>query len=598
MLVKLLDLLTHTERKRALLLMGMILVMALLDMVGVASILPFMAVLSNPDLVHANFVLDTAFTVSRYIGIHTSEEFLIALGVLVFVLLVGSLVFKALTIYALTRFALMSEYSIGKRLFEGYMHQPYSWFLSRNSADLAKTILSEVATVVGGAMIPLMTLMAQGAVALALLTLLLLVDPILAFTVGVVLGLSYAAIFAFMSGWLKRLGHARTIANEERFRAVSEAFGAAKEVKLGGFEQSYIQRFAKPAEAFAKGHATAKVIGQLPRYALEAIAFGGMLLVMIHLLAKTGSFASALPIITLYAFAGYRLMPALQQIYTAFTQLRFSGPALDALHQDLISLVSTTPQNAPLSPLLLTEGITVHQVSYRYPNAPQPALKRIDLTIPAHTTVAFVGTTGSGKTTTVDVILGLLEPHEGYLSIDGQAITAANRRQWQRAIGYVPQQIYLADDSLASNIAFGVSPKNIDLQAVERAAKIANLHDFVVSELPQGYSTTVGERGVRLSGGQRQRVGIARALYHKPQVLILDEATSALDSLTEQVVMEAVSNLGKDMTIILIAHRLSTVRQCDQIYMFKSGEITSSGTYDQLLSGNTHFAAMAAASVK
>jgi ABC-type multidrug transport system fused ATPase/permease subunit len=593
MLKKLLALLTPSERKRAGLLMGMILVMAFLDMLGVASILPFMAVLANPELVQTNAVLNTAFTISRHIGIHTPEQFLFALGVLVFVLLVTSLAFKALTTYAQTRFALMREYSIGKRLVEGYLHQPYSWFLNRHSADLGKTILSEVNAVIGNGMIPLMTLMAQSTVALALLILLIIVDPLLALSVGVVLGLAYASIFAVMSGWLKRLGQARIDANKERFTAVSEAFGAAKEVKVGGLEQAYIQRFAKPAEIYAKGHATAKVISQLPRYALEAIAFGGMLLVMLYLMAKSGSFASALPIIALYAFAGYRLMPALQQIYGAFTQLRFAGPALDALHQDFTSLQAADAQHGLISPLPLTQAITLNQVSYRYPKAPQPALKGIDLTIPAHSTVGFVGATGSGKTTTVDVILGLLEPQEGLLSIDGQPITATNRRQWQRAIGYVPQHIYLADDSVAANIAFGVNAKDIDQQAVERAAKIANLHEFVVNDLPQGYATTVGERGVRLSGGQRQRIGIARALYHNPQVLILDEATSALDNLTEQAVMEAVNNLGHDITIILIAHRLSTVRECDQIYLLERGEVKAQGTFEELSENNTQFKLMA-----
>jgi len=593
MLKKLLALLTPPERKRTGFLMGMILVMAFLDMLGVASVLPFMAVLANPELVQTNAALNTAFTLSRHIGIHTSEQFLFALGVLVFVLLVASLAFKALTTYAQTRFALMCEYSIGKRLVEGYLHQTYSWFLNRHSADLGKTILSEVGTVVGGGLTPLMNLMAQSTVALALLILLIIVDPILALSVGVVLGLAYAGIFAVMSGSLKRLGQARIDANKERFTAVSEAFGAAKEVKVGGLEQAYIQRFAKPAEIYAKGQATASVIAQLPRFALEAIAFGGMLLVILYLMAKSGSFAAALPIIALYAFAGYRLMPSLQQIYSAITQLRFAGPALDALHQDLISLQAADAQQGQLSSLPLTQAITLNHVSYRYPNAPQPALKGIDLTIPAHSTVGFVGATGSGKTTTVDVILGLLEPQEGELNIDGEPITAANRRQWQRAIGYVPQHIYLSDDSVAANIAFGVNAKDIDQQAVERAAKIANLHEFVVGDLPQGYATTVGERGVRLSGGQRQRIGIARALYYNPQVLILDEATSALDSLTEQAVMEAVNNLGHDITIILIAHRLSTVRQCDQIYLLERGEVKAQGTFEELTASNLVFRKMA-----
>ena len=579
----LLVLMTPPERKQAAVLLNLILLMAILDMLGVASILPFIAVLTTPELVQTNAVLNSAFTMSHNIGIQTSEQFLFALGLLVFVMLLISLVFKALINYVQTRFALMREYSIGKRLVEGYLYQPYSWFLNRHSADLGKNILGEVDTVVNEVVIPLLNLIAQSAVALVLLILLIIVDPMLALILSMVLGLSYACIFAIMSGWLKRLGQARIVANKERFTAVSEAFGADKEVKVGGLEQSFIQRFAKPSEIFAKNQATARVIAQLPRFALEAIAFGGILLFILYLMAKSSSFVSALPIIALYTFAGYRLIPALQHIYGAITLLRFAGPALVSLHQEMINLQAFEPEHDKLSVMPLTKAITLNQVIYRYPGSPQPTLKNVNLTIPVHSTVGFVGASGSGKTTTVDMILGLLEPQEGTLNIDGQPITTANRRRWQRAIGYVPQHIYLADDSVVANIAFGVNAKEIDQEAVERAAKIANLHEFVSCELPQGYATTVGERGVRLSGGQRQRIGIARALYHKPQVLILDEATSALDNLTEQAVMEAVNNLGHHITIILIAHRLSTVRQCDQIYLLERGEVIANGTFEELM---------------
>ena len=591
---KLLALLTPHERRRAGVLIGMILVMAFLDMLGVASILPFMAVLTNQELVKTNEVLNAAFINSHYIGIHTTEQFLFALGVLVIVLLFISLAFKCLTTYAQTRFALLREYSIGKRLVEGYMHQPYSWFLSRHSADLGKTILSEVQKVIDSAMIPLMTLMAQSTVVLAMLILLLVIDPLLAISVGMVLGLAYTGIFVVMRGKLKRWGQARIDANQERYTAVTEAFGAAKEVKVGGLEQSCIQRFIAPAIIYAQSEANARVVAILPRFLVEAISFGGMLLVTLYLMAQSGSFAVAMPIIALYAFAGYRLMPALQQIYGAFTQLRFAGPAVNALYLELSNLHATHIKHTQLNPLLLTKAISLNQVTYRYPNAPQAVLKGINLTIAAHSIVGFVGTTGSGKTTTVDVILGLLEPQEGEIKIDGQLINGDNRRQWQSAIGYVPQQIYLADDSVAANIAFGVNAKDIDLQAIERAAKIANLHEFVSNELPQGYLTIVGERGVRLSGGQRQRIGIARALYHNPKVLILDEATSALDDITERAVMRALHNLGNDITIIIVAHRISTVRQCDQVYLLEQGKVKASGKYEDLVASNKEFKAISA----
>jgi len=588
---KLLDLLTSSERKRAYVLMGMILIMALLDMIGVASIMPFMAVLANPELVETNAFLNTAFT---KLGFTDPQQFLFALGMLVFLLLVVSLVFKALTTYAQLRFTLMREYSIGKRLVEGYLHQPYSWFLNRHSADLGKTILSEVGDVISNCVMPMMTLITQGAVATALLTLLILIDLKLALIVGLTLATAYTLVFKATRGFLARIGKERVKANQERFTAVIEAFGAAKEVKVGGLEQAYIQRFSSPAQTFARHQATAQVISQLPRFVLEAIAFGGMLLVVLYLMVQSGSFASALPIIALYAFAGYRLMPALQHIYGAGTQLGFAGPALDALHADLVSLQPEHP-NPSQDAISLKKAITLNQIQYCYPNAPQPALKNLSLTISAKSTVGLVGATGSGKTTTVDLVLGLLEAQVGTLAVDGQPITVHNRNAWQRAIGYVPQQIYLVDDTVAANIAFGLDPKDIDHAAVERAAKIANLHEFVANDLPEQYQTTVGERGVRLSGGQRQRIGIARALYHNPQVLILDEATSALDNLTEQAVMEAVHNLGHEITIILIAHRLSTVKACDMIFLLDKGELKAQGTFDELKNSNERFRAMAIA---
>jgi ABC-type bacteriocin/lantibiotic exporter with double-glycine peptidase domain len=588
---KLLDLLTPSERKRTYMLLGMILTMALLDTIGVASIMPFMAVLANPELVETNALLYTAYT---KLGFTEPRQFLFVLGMLVFVLLVVSLAFKALTTYAQLRFSLMREYSIGKRLVEGYLQQPYSWFLSRHSADLGKTILSEVGDVISNGVIPIMTLIAQGAVATALLALLILIDPKLALIVGMTLATVYTLIFKATRDFLARIGEERVKANQGRFTVVSEAFGASKEVKVGGLEQAFIQRFSSPAQTFARHHATAQVISQLPRFVLEAIAFGGMLLVSLYQMVQSGSFASALPIIALYAFAGYRLMPALQQIYGAVTQLRFAGPAIDALHADLVSLQPEHP-NPSQDAISLKKTITLKQIQYWYPNAQQPALKNFSLTISAKSTVGFVGATGSGKTTTVDLVLGLLEAQVGILAVDDQPITAHNRRAWQRAIGYVPQQIYLADDTVAANIAFGMEAKDIDQAAVERAAKIANLHEFVVNDLPKQYQTTVGERGVRLSGGQRQRIGIARALYHTPQVLIMDEATSALDNLTEQAVMEAVHNLGHEITIILIAHRLSTVKACDMIFLLEKGELKAQGTFDELTNSNEHFRAMAIA---
>ena len=389
--------------------------------------------------------------------------------------------------------------------------------------------------------------------------------------IGLIISGSYAIIYLITSGFLKRLGGERLKVNRERFTIVNEAFGASKEVKFGGLEQIYVKRFSAPAKTYARVEGTAQAISQLPRYALEAMIFGGMMLMVLYFMRQSGVFLDILPKITFYAFAGYRLMPALQQVYRAGVQLRFIEPAIDALNNDLNNLRSTIPLNSKIENISpLDKSIVLNHIHYNYPNSSRTALKNIKLTIPARSTVGIVGATGSGKTTTVDIILGLLKADKGTLEVDGQMINKNNLRAWQRSVGYVPQQIFLSDNTLSANIAFGVEPEFINQKAVERAAKMANLHEFIINELPHQYQTKVGERGIRLSGGQRQRIGIARALYHNPKVLIMDEATSALDNLTEQAVMDAVNNLGKKITIIMIAHRLSTVKNCDIIFLLEN----------------------------
>tara|TARA_X000000950_G_scaffold289442_1_gene413526 strand:- start:4293 stop:6065 length:1773 start_codon:yes stop_codon:yes gene_type:complete len=583
---KLLFLLSFDERKQAALLLLMILIMAFLDMIGVASILPFMAVLTNPSLIETNVILNYMFQFSYIFGVENNQQFLFVLGILVFIILVTSLIFRALTTYVQVRFVQMREYSIGKRLVEGYLHQPYSWFLSRNSAELGKNILSDVGQIIGGGINPAMEVIAKGTVVIAITILLIIADPKLALIVAFLLGGSYGIIFYSMRSYVTRIGAKRLKNNQLRFLAISEAFGAAKEVKIDGLEEAYIKRFSASAQIYAQSQASMSVVASIPRNFLEMIAFGGVILLILYIMAQTGSFNNALPIISLYVFAGYRLMPAMQKIYASFTVLAFVGPTLDKLTDDFRKL-KPIEKNYDENILPFNTKITLKNIKYNYPNASRTALKDISLTIPAKSSVGLVGPTGSGKTTTVDIILGLLEPQEGKLEVDENIITKQNSRSWQRSVGYVPQHIYLSDDTIASNIAFGFNPKDISQEAIEKASKIANLHEFVVHELPNQYQTIIGERGVRLSGGQRQRIGIARALYNKPKVLILDEATNALDSQTEDAVMDAINNLSKNITIILIAHRLKTVKNCDIIFKFEKGQLKAQGTYNDIISSKS-----------
>ena len=577
---KLSFLLSRQERFRAILLLVMTLLMALIEMLGVASILPFIAVLTNPEIIETNIILSTVYQTVKNFGIETKQQFLFVLGIFVFILLIFSISFKVLTVFIQVRFQKMCEYNIAMRLLKRYLNQSYSWFLNRNSAVMGKSILSEVSSVVGKGIKPMMDLITNSFTTLVLFSLLFVVEPKLTFTAIITIGLFYVLVYTFNLNLLKKIGKEIFEANEDRFKISTEAFGAIKEMKIGGLEEIYIKQFSKPSKNMTSNSALWAVLNQVPRFALEAVTFGGMLLIILFFMSTTGDITKVLPIIALYAFAGYRLMPAMQKIYISFTSLRYVDPALDSLYDDLKNLKEEIQKEYKNS-LKLNKNICLKNIYYNYPKASKTALRNINLNIPVNKTIGLVGSTGSGKTTTVDIILGLLEAQKGTLEVDGKVIDISNKRSWQLSIGYVPQQIFLSDNTVSANIAFGVD--DIDQEAVERAAKIANLHEFIINELPLKYQTTIGERGVRLSGGQRQRIGIARALYHKPKVLVLDEATSALDNLTEKAVMNALHNSEKNITKILVAHRLSTVRDCDIIYLFDKGELKTQGTFEQLI---------------
>jgi ATP-binding cassette, subfamily B, bacterial PglK len=573
-----------------------IVLMAFVETLGVASIMPFIAVLSNPDVVVSNRHLAGTY---HLLGFESTNQFLVFLGVATFLLLLGSTALRAITLWAQLRFTNFQNHALSCRLVEGYLAQPYHWFLDKNSSGIAANVLSEVSNVINGAYFPAMMFIANAFIATFLIALLLIVDPVLSLLAAALVTAAYLTVYAAMRGPLNRIGEERLKANQLRYRVVSEAFGGIKEVKIAGLEKAYTEKFRDPSLRMAMRSVWSSMISELPSFVMQMLVFGGMLLVLIYLVASRDGIQGALPYVAVYAFATYRLMPALQGMYRNFTMVRVVGPATESLRRDLCELDesrkqrSSPPSLAGPHGMTLTRGITLENVAYMYPGAETSALSRINLKIEAFTTVGVVGSSGAGKTTVVDLILGLLWPFNGRLIVDEQTITTENVRAWQSIVGYVPQSIFLIDASIAENIAFGKRVDEIDQEAVVRAAKIANLHGFIMSDLPDGYGTAVGERGVRLSGGQRQRIGIARAIYHDPELLIFDEATNALDGVTEQAVMDSVYQLSRKKTILIIAHRLSTVRACDQIVLFDKGHIIAVGCYDEVFARSEQFRLMA-----
>lgn len=592
-ITRFLSLLTPRERRRGLVVLAMMLLLALLETAGVASIMPFLAVLGNPEMVEANPALAWAYERG---GFETVDSFLMALGIGAFLLIVISALFRIVTLYAINRFTHMRRYSIGVRLLDIYIRQPYPFFLDKNSADLSKNILSEVDSLTMQVIRPGMNVISYGLVALILIGFLILLDPLVALVVTVGMVGAYGAIYLGFRGVLHRIGGDRLQANRERFVISSEAFGGIKDLKVMGREEAYVKRFRNPAARFARHVAWFTTLSGAPKYLIEAVAFGGVLILALFLMSTRSDLGEVLPILGLYTFAGYRLLPAAQNIYHATSSLRFGVPAVDAIYEDLQRKI---PQTRPvevssLLPLPIGEGIRFEGLSFRYPGAPEDAIRDVDLFVRARSSVGVVGKTGAGKTTVADLILGLLEPTAGRILVGDNTLSRDVMRRWQRTVGYVPQSIYLADASVAENIAFGLDSEEIDRDAVERAARTAKIHSFIANDLPRGYETAVGERGVRLSGGQRQRIGIARAVYHDPAVLVLDEATSALDTGTERAIMDAVERLSGEKTIVIIAHRMTTVQTCDEIIVLDRGRVASVGRFEELKESDRIFQTLVA----
>lgn len=557
--------LSPLDKRKVIYVFILVMGMAFIESAGVISIMPFLAVLSNPNVVESNSYLKQLYD---FTGAANKQNFILYLGFLSLFVVICSTVFKIVTQYAVNRFASLQRHYFSTRLLKTYLQQNYEFFIQRNSATLVKNILSEVDQLIWTMILPALTLMSYGVVLLSMVGILLLYDPLMAIATAFVLSLFYASIYMLVRKKLTQIGQEFTQANKERYQTCQEALAGIKDVMINNAEHGYIKQFEESSRVFARHIATRETLGQVPLYVIETVGYGCLIGLAMLLVVSGKEVSHILPVLGLYGFAAYRMLPAAQNMYRAISQIKFSEQVLSvlkpefALEKDELKHIEKDSTQY----LKFENSIRLENINFAYPNRMEsPILNNFSLEVKKNASLGIIGKSGSGKSTLMDIMLGLLFPQQGKVYIDDVELTADNITQWRDLVGYVPQNIYLADKSIAENIAFGVAKINIDLKRVEFVARQAQIDDFIQSQLPLGYHTLVGERGVMLSGGQRQRIGIARALYKNPQVLFMDEATSALDTETEQAVNEAIQNLNGKMTMVIIAHRKSAVTQCNQI---------------------------------
>jgi ABC-type multidrug transport system fused ATPase/permease subunit len=566
------------------------LIAAIFETASVASILPFMAVVMDPGVLFKYPWLEQAL---KLVNIQTQQGAVIGAGVLtVAVLAVGNIV-TAANLWIQTHYIALARRELSSELFTGYLYLPYAFHVQRDTPSLGRVIGGDVESALGGFLASLLGVVAKGLSGLVLISLIIIVDPTVALGTVLVLGCGYMFVYRLIRARQVRLGAKMVEASLAVGRISLEGLSGVKELRVLGRESASTTEYKKSFSELTDTQASNLLASALPRYVIEVFAYAGIVAVTLAFVIK-GEGTAAIPSLALYALAGNRLVPIFQQFFAAAITIKYHTRAVESLEADLLIVRNSTQ---PLStdstqPLSFKREIKLSHLSFTYPTGNRPALNDVSFTIPQNQSIGFVGRTGSGKTTLADVILGLYPPDSGAIAVDGIALSADNERAWRRRVGYVPQTVFLTNASVARNIALGIPEEEIDHDAVLRAAQMAQADEFIV-QMPDGYNTIVGERGVKLSGGQRQRLGIARALYHNPDVLVFDEATSALDGMTEDAVMQAVQTLSAERTMILIAHRLRTVQACDRIIMLEAGRIVADGSYQELVEASAAFKQLA-----
>lgn len=594
-IIELIRLLTAKQQKEFMILQVLVILMAFAEVVGVASIGPFMALIGNIGILQQdNFLAD----IYRQSGLTSPNDFIVWAGMAALCTLSISAAISIFTLWQLSVFGQKIGVELADRLFTYYLYQPWLFHASGSSSILSKRLINDVSTVHNNLVLSLLTLNAKIVLAAFIIIPVFAFNPVIALSGLAIFATAYFILYQLVRHKLGQNGLTVSQAHGQRYALLGEGFGGIKDVLLLGRQYNFIERFKSTGKQIAYCQGTNQTLTQAPRYLMEVIAYGAVIFLVLYFI-KTydGNLGVVLPTLAVYALAGFKLLPAFQNIYYCVANIKAGLPAFEEIKNDLHA---SKNQSAPLAAidrsvietLPLKHGITLKNIGFTYPGKTIPALSGLNIEIPAKKIVGIVGSTGSGKSTAIDLLLGLIQPGQGELLIDGQPLSPDQLRGWQNTLGFVPQSIYLANSSILENIAFGLPLEQIDRERADNAIKLAHL-DELVRQLPEGVFSLVGERGVQLSGGQRQRIGIARSLYHDAEVLIFDEATSALDGITEKIIMDAIHDFSGTKTIIMIAHRFTTVQKCDMIYFMEQGKVVDQGTYNELFERNDVFRKMA-----
>lgn len=584
--------LTPRQRRGVAAMQAVSLLMALSTAGGIASIAPFFAVLGQPDLIAHNAWLHRLYVAG---GFSSRQSFTLALGAgFVGVVLLANLI-TVLGTLAMSRLALRIGNELQTTLFHEYLSRPYAFHVRTSPTVLLNNVLYETNRLTQGLLESAFVLITQLVTAGLIIASITIVKGAVALAMGAALTGGYAVLYLVLRNRLLRTGTSLSRLANEQTQVVRESLGAIREIIILQAAGVFCRRFERASREFLRAAASMRLVGQSPRHLMECIAAAGLVTLAVVLGAREGGVGPWLGSLTFLAFAAYRLLPTLQQAFAAVVHIRADRAALALIGSDLQRAraarpafdAGDRPHRDPAWRERPRREIRLEGVSYRYAPDRDLALHAVSLCVPAHTTVGIIGANGSGKSTLADVIAGLLTPSAGRLEVDGCVIDDDNRAAWQGRIAYVPQNVFLLDAGVAENIALGAAGA-LDRARLLEASRLAQL-DEVVKTLPHEYAERVGERGVALSGGQRQRIGIARALYREASVLLLDEATTALDGLTEEELIRTLAGLHGRYTILLIAHRIETLRACDRIFQLQQGKLVGSSTYDALLGSAAHF---------